>query len=1091
MREKEVLIDLNDVENNSIIFDKIQIERVLKKILFISPKNPEYVCHRISISFSEIVGITAKSDLFKIQIDHENQDPSSEKDDISCPDGNINMAILLDKTCIEDVSGLSPEAIFSTKTTVKILFQPTESEVPEVIEISLNIKILKQNAGFTSSFRINSQFEKGVIYEKKIFPLGEVLFENNSKYKFAYPLRTKDISFILIDDKGTTYRNVVNFEKDEYAERLEEDSQAKEIDHIASNEISRAYIEIDLAKLSQPKEDTYYTIAVSGSKCLDNNNFILIDEQSETKNARVFIQCNQQKTELYVCLWDSEGKAIDITNADKKMISASLRENYLYSLSNVGSTTTVVSGFVSNRATVPEMDPKCLIISKLGYTSYASYISTNKTVESFHEIIEIEFRDRNGIILSTGTNGKDVELPNELNSQVTFFVKFRDSNFKKLKNVKAENKMFARVSIDYEFNIVDPNGNPIYPRKQKKSHEFYFKIKQDEGNEWLAVDFGTSAIVAQFGHPAIEFEADGQINLQHELRKLVTSTVYDNGDYEEKTTNFLSSSVILRDTDDFKIKNKYQNNFIHLSPSVQELMTDSHRISPYIKSLVGFKYIPSKLLGAELTNYSEVEVNKIIQAIYYALLNEFILPVIRIHHQNDLNKIALSIPNYFTSTHKKLLRDLIKDIFPSIWGDYVVFIKESNAVAWHYFSNIRYYVQNYSLPLESPSMADKLVKDRVDNGDVVIAYDMGAGTLDITLFKFYKNDNETWTIQILGYYGSTTAGNYLDYLLAEEVYDRYKYPLEVKDLEHPTKHYKNMSSIVFPYRSYIRNEIKPALSGDVDLLRRDMQVTSLNSINGKEINLDEIVSSPRYKDYLTKVCDDALSILKTNSIGDYGEVKTLIMSGRGVQLYGLKEQLQESISSVFNSSPLIIYPDQKSMKDMVVKGSLYYSRHERGKGNNRFIDLDISARYGYLLHHKIEGWKYTPLITPSSKITMSNQFHSRPIKGAYVEDKLMLKSATDVLIIHTFLSDQKQIENDINRKSNHFYESSSILFSFDIGTGMFNEEELLKLLVGVDGEVYVRLGHVMPDAHPSSPIDIEHSNGFRKSMWPFSRAKDL
>lgn len=83
-------------------------------------------------------------------------------------------------------------------------------------------------------------------------------------------------------------------------------------------------------------------------------------------------------------------------------------------------------------------------------------------------------------------------------------------------------------------------------------------------------------------------------------------------------------------------------------------------------------------------------------------------------------------------------------------------MSESDAVS-------AYYLQNW----------DSFNKGRnISEDETVLVYDMGAGTLDITLFSKRKNENGKIEVNILGKIGTGKAGNYLDYIISEIINEK-------------------------------------------------------------------------------------------------------------------------------------------------------------------------------------------------------------------------------------------------------------------------------------------------------------------------------
>ena len=126
-----------------------------------------------------------------------------------------------------------------------------------------------------------------------------------------------------------------------------------------------------------------------------------------------------------------------------------------------------------------------------------------------------------------------------------------------------------------------------------------------------------------------------------------------------------------------------------------------------------------------------------------------------------INKIVLTIPNTYTPKHKSILNSIVKDNFPDIYEEYIRFVSESDAVACYYLHN--WHALNHQMNARQ--------KEQLKKEELVLVYDMGAGTLDLTYFHKKQENGATphTTVKILGKIGINKAGNYLDYILAEVV----------------------------------------------------------------------------------------------------------------------------------------------------------------------------------------------------------------------------------------------------------------------------------------------------------------------------------
>ena len=118
-----------------------------------------------------------------------------------------------------------------------------------------------------------------------------------------------------------------------------------------------------------------------------------------------------------------------------------------------------------------------------------------------------------------------------------------------------------------------------------------------------------------------------------------------------------------------------------------------------------------------------LKVDNVFFEAYSTLFKFFILP--SIENVNKVNKLILTYPNTYTPVHLNSLKNIAQKVFPSIRQGYLQFVGESDAVAAYYMNHWAEYHHK---------------DDNIEDDETVLVYDMGAGTLDITVFnKKYVN----------------------------------------------------------------------------------------------------------------------------------------------------------------------------------------------------------------------------------------------------------------------------------------------------------------------------------------------------------------
>ena len=328
-------------------------------------------------------------------------------------------------------------------------------------------------------------------------------------------------------------------------------------------------------------------------------------------------------------------------------------------------------------------------------------------------------------------------------------------------------------------------------------------LKIDLGSDWLAIDFGTSAIMAAFGNDKTVISPELRpIELMKQLLKLEGFDLEGENKEQDiavaeleynlnENMELLPSSMILfrgysdvmeQDSTLFPFYNEkeYTECLINMVPKESDLARFSFGL-PYMKSLVGAKSlleVDEKLKGFKYLgkiskdddNYTPLTISEdrpsvmeIIQATYQILLKHFIIPSPELHNK-PLNKIVLTIPNSYSPVHIKHIKDVIKETLPHIEMDNIAFVTESDAIAY------RYYDQREIFNLNRPKASkEKLLAAKKE---YVLVYDIGAGTIDLTYFSVEKTDKKD-KISILGRLTKNSAGNYFDYVMCKAIEDHF------------------------------------------------------------------------------------------------------------------------------------------------------------------------------------------------------------------------------------------------------------------------------------------------------------------------------
>jgi hypothetical protein len=305
-------------------------------------------------------------------------------------------------------------------------------------------------------------------------------------------------------------------------------------------------------------------------------------------------------------------------------------------------------------------------------------------------------------------------------------------------------------------------------------------------NNWLCIDFGTSAIVAAMNlkdnepyflplqkvvdehEPALNLEDDDPSNTERCTEFLPSQVVCDadlrQGDIQDETIRkgyprYQPASLKPGDPD-----------FIGLPATTVQIRDNPVRL---IDSLKGWLAQPSETLALQ----DSVKFHRL-DSHGHRMTNETGEPVVVERHQLPLNavvesglaalaegyitafpvfekggQIIMSHSNTFTAFHKQKLHEIAWRAFNQRLGialpERIHFISESDAVAYHY-------------------CRQRMLAHQHQTGwERLFVYDFGAGTLDLSLVHIQWNQNGTYpeTWQVENRLGVSVAGHYLDSLL--------------------------------------------------------------------------------------------------------------------------------------------------------------------------------------------------------------------------------------------------------------------------------------------------------------------------------------
>ena len=390
--------------------------------------------------------------------------------------------------------------------------------------------------------------------------------------------------------------------------------------------------------------------------------------------------------------------------------------------------------------------------------------------------------------------------------------------------------------------------------------------------EWLCVDYGSSAIACKYDKSLIDLK----LRKEEVIRSDSELTKYRRDDLE-KGTKFLNSDILLYESPQEREKAEsslcseqeqgtflpYSYQAVFLAPTSSLLKDRFLTQIPCLKILVGNEILPKhepyemfgyyhkdgsgsvvKEMARDVDNKEQclLYVNTLFAESYHILFKYFIGG--KMEDVRDINKLALTYPNTYTPYHLSVLKRIAQNVFPRLRT--LTFVSESDAVAAYYMDHWKEYHADIK-KLKNPE------------GECVLVYDMGAGTLDVTYFKQEWNATKCYhKLDIIGKLGTGRAGNYIDYVIATIVCRLAGIDTIIARTD--IKGDGDVYSQRVILKQVVKSQIKPKLSG---LTNQVIQFTLQNE-GGivYSVNTNDIIADQDFNDCLDECTFGVIDKLK-------------------------------------------------------------------------------------------------------------------------------------------------------------------------------------------------------------------------------------
>jgi hypothetical protein len=690
---------------------------------------------------------------------------------------------------------------------------------------------------------------------------------------------------------------------------------------------------------------------------------------------------------------------------------------------------------------------------------------------------------------------REYEFRNEPDSHRDFTVSFRHDEIQDL----SDDVVALRCRIYFEWRELNDAAEATEWRRFKAN--IAWQVERDAGPGWLAIDFGTAAIAV--AGPAPRGGAV-LIDLQQSLRQRLDPRDYTPEEVPEFGTPFASASVRLVPTHCLDAPNRARS-IVDLAPLRRDLVSSRYPL-PHVKALMGTHALPDltgrlrefvyrPMDGAELRVVAEypIRTEALLREAYARLLTDFVAPALGVTWPR---KVVVTVPNGFTSRHAGQIRSLLTSRFP-LRREYVTFISESDAVACFYVYHWQRLNQQRA-PHE---------REALRPGDEhILIYDMGAGTLDLTYARIRSDRDGVRDVTVLGDVGSSAAGDYLDYLIAKEIYQRHQ-PLFRYSMFGPSDDRVALSARTWLKR-IVREQIKPALDGATAIRLRSDDGYLIHDI---VIDPGSLRSSAPVIQFLRESTAAAMENFFALCGGRPGEpyrrgslpLDTVVFSGRSTQLGLLRDAVAAELRNWSGNEALFLVDDlsPEERKGAVVMGATLFAeiyRRPTPETPVRFWRRNLQARYGLLYRHpqRPDAWVFRELLNPSTLPVSSEPVmqdgmaihqYDTDIHDADPEDSspnvVNLTQTAIACFVQSFAMDTA---GDANNGRWEYITRMEEVNVEHVTSGGRLDRVPVRIVVDEQSQMTFQLGRQRVDPVAPFRMNLTDSRMFREGMWPLS-----
>ena len=510
-----------------------------------------------------------------------------------------------------------------------------------------------------------------------------------------------------------------------------------------------------------------------------------------------------------------------------------------------------------------------------------------------------------------------------------------------------------------------------------------FGIRRHYGKRLVAVDFGTSAVAA--GFHADDYH---DINLQQVYVKGGTQRE----DNLEHGTSFIPSVAmaatrVFADRAGDDLVDLGAPEFLKLPAATQAISVNPEHAILALKSCIGSGKSKLVIPGDKLLRYRNedghevkahtVPIWSLVQSAYAIIDRDFLKPALQTRGRaGRISQLAVTHPNTYTLLQQSKLREVAHRVFSDVHPKDLHLVSESDAAAFYYLTELRTSRAAGAPPRE-----------------VALVYDIGAGTLDLSLIEMHwpPGTPNPQRIEVLGRCGIGLAGNKLDELIARVVNRQ----LQELAKAHTNVQYEpfvsskvnagwddpeNRAALVTLKQGIqeLKKKLRAGATTQVRLWRDRIKsdvftVKDPSLIPGKplqrrdgywwlEVPHAEVLRDGDITGFISFITHEVVTEFVASSGRELGDVNYLFISGRTSQWPGFREDVRRVFKDHDVVCPPLLKPVQ--LKSAVVQGAVRMFRFGTA---TRIEDANISGTYGLEYVDPISGQRKIDALFPSDR----------------------------------------------------------------------------------------------------------------------------